>query len=693
MREHALALLRQALANPGAEFRPHQWEAIEKVVAGRGRVLLVQRTGWGKSWVYFLATKLLRDRGAGPTLLVSPLLSLIRNQLEAASRIGIRAATIHSGNAAEWEEVYAQLVADAVDLLLVAPERFGNPDFQEHALAHIARRVALLVVDEAHCISDWGHDFRPDYRRLTRVLQALPQTVAVLATTATATNRVIVDVLTQLGPGLQLVRGPLTRESLRLQTLRLPSQAQRLAWLAHVLPTLPGTGVIYTLTKRDAARVAAWLRSRGLEAQEYYGPLDPEARVTLEQKLLANQVKALVATSALGMGFDKPDLAFVIHFQRPASVIHYYQQVGRAGRAIENAYGVLLAGDEDDEIAEYFLRTAHPPAAHVTEVLAALEAAPDGLSLGGLMKALNLSRAHVEKVLRLLASESPSPVTRLARTWHRTPVRYRTNEAQVEQLVALRREEQARMEEYLGARDCLMAFLARELNDPDPRPCGRCASCEGRPLLPEQPPPETLREAEVFPGQFGDVIEPRQRWPAGVEAPGFRGMLGEELRAEPGRALCLWGDAGLGRLVRRGKQQDGRFCDELVEAAAELVQGRWGPSLSWLTCVPSHANPMLVPDLARRLARRLNLPFVECVRKVRPSAPQKNMRNSQWQVQNLLGTLHVEAAQVRPDPVLLVDDIVHSGWTFAMVTALLRAAGSGPVFPLALCRLNLGQSD
>src|ERR1700730_2770936 len=352
---HALGLLRQMLGRQ-ARFREGQWQEIDAIVRRRSRVLVVQRTGWGKSLVYFLATKLLREQGAGPTILVSPLLSLMRNQIEGALRIGVRAFTINSSNRADWDAAEAALSQDACDILLISPERLGNERFMKSVLPGMSGRVGLFVVDEVHCISDWGHDFRPDYRRIVRVIESLPPGIPVLGTTATANNRVVADVQQQLGPKLVLLRGPLARATLRLQNIVLSSQAERLAWLAETIPRFKGSGVIYCLTVPDVERVAGFLKSQGISAQAYHAGGDAKIdREALEKALLNNELKTLVATVALGMGFDKPDLAFVIHFQRPGSVVAYYQQVGRAGRAVDRAYGILLSGSEDDDIQDYFI--------------------------------------------------------------------------------------------------------------------------------------------------------------------------------------------------------------------------------------------------------------------------------------------------------------------------------------------------
>lgn len=370
--QRALALLRIGTGRHDAAFREGQEDAIHHMVEGRGRLLVVQKTGWGKSFVYFIATKLLREQGNGPALLISPLLALMRNQIAAAERIGVRAVTINSDNQEEWVNVEATIQRNEVDILLISPERLANERFRTEVLARVAGRIALLVIDEAHCISDWGHDFRPHYRLLERIVRTLPQNLRLLATTATANNRVMDDLTAVLGPNLGVSRGDLNRPSLRLQTMRLHSQAERLAWLAAQVPALPGNGIIYTLTVRDAVQVADWLQSRGLNVESYTGETG-ERRPELEQALLENRVKALVATTALGMGFDKPDLAFVIHYQTPGSVVAYYQQVGRAGRALAAAYGVLLSGEEETDITDYFIESAFPTRDEVQDVLDALQ--------------------------------------------------------------------------------------------------------------------------------------------------------------------------------------------------------------------------------------------------------------------------------------------------------------------------------
>jgi ATP-dependent DNA helicase RecQ len=691
IKNYVQSLLQNALNNSNAKFRDGQWEAISELLQNKSRLLVVQRTGWGKSLVYFIATKLLRDRGSGVTLLVSPLLALMRNQIAAAERIGVKAATVNSSNQKDWQQIQAQLLANQIDILLISPERLANQDFRENILLPISQSIGLFVVDEAHCISDWGHDFRPDYRRIVRILQALPPNIPVLATTATANNRVVDDLKKQLGLTLKISRGTLTRNSLQLQNIYLPSQATRMAWLAETLPNVAGSGIIYTLTIPDAERLTNWLIIKEIKAKAYHSQLETEDKKVLEDQLINNQVKVLVATTALGMGFDKPDLAFVIHYQRPGSVVHYYQQVGRAGRAIETAYGILLNGKEDDEIVNYFINTAFPPEAHTNNVLEALKQAEDGYSIPQLEQQLNLSRGQIDKVLKLLALESPAPVTKQGTKWYATAVNYQPDKAKVQQLTQIRRQEQAQMQEYMQSQQCLMAFLANALDDPHPQVCGKCAVCLEQDLLPTSYSTQMVNDAIVYLRSSDRIIEPRKKWPDNSQLLlGWKGKIQPELQAQIGKALSLWGDAGWGELVKRGKYQDNHFDDALIQGIIDMIQ-RWQPQPmpTWVTCVSSLTRPELVPNFAQRLADKLGLPFKPSIIKIRHNQAQKEMNNSYQQAHNLDGVFKINTDQINPGAVFLIDDIVDSRWTFTVITALLRRAGSGEVFPVALALNSL----
>lgn len=679
--ELALALLRKGAQSTNAVFRDGQWPAIEHVVSGRGKLLVVQRTGWGKSFVYFIATKLLRAEGMGPTLLISPLLSLMRNQIRAAERMGVKAVTINSSNVDEWKAVQEKLHANEVDILLISPERLDNDYFMSEVVGPIIGQIGLLVIDEAHCISDWGHDFRPHYRLIERIVQNLPSNLRVLATTATANDRVIDDLREVLGPHLEVARGPLHRPSLFLQTIRLPDQAQRLAWLAEYLPVMAGSGIIYTLTVRDAHRVAEWLRSRGLDVKAYSGK-SGEERPILEDALLENKIKALVSTTALGMGFDKPDLSFVIHYQTPGSVVGYYQQVGRAGRAIDSAYGILLSGNEEEEITDYFIQSAFPTREEVEEIIDALKRHPTGLSILRLLEAVNISEGRVRKAIQLLSLEIPAPVVKEGSQWTLTASHLSESFwERAERLTAIRRAEQKEMQEYVRLSEGHMEFLIQAL---DGDSVG--VASPNVEALPIDVSDEVVRDAVSFLRRSNLPLEPRKMWPAGgLPQYDLRGKIAGNRRLEPGRILCVWGDAGWGKLVRHGKYRDQRFSDKLVTAVLKMMED-WNPAPPpvWVTCIPSLRHPALVPDFAMRLAAALGIPFHPVSQATKGHPEQKAMANSIQQARNIDGVFAVSEVPHPGQPVLLVDDMVDSRWTLTIAGYLLRSHGAGPVYPVAL---------
>lgn len=676
MADELLEALRTLTGKPSVDFHPGQREAIEALVTGRQRVLLVQRTGWGKSAVYFVATHLLRKKGLGPTLLISPLLALIRNQIEAAERLGLRTITVNSSTTTTVGELAAALEADSVDLVLVSPERLANPEFGDMAMPLLGRRQGLMVIDEAHCISDWGHDFRPDYRRLLQVISQLGSGIPVLACTATANDRVVADVADQLGAVGGVLRGPLGREGLALHVVKLPSAAERLAWLHQVLPSLEGTGIIYCLTVHDVERVALWLRQHGHDVLPYTGGTDGDDRIDAELKLQRNEVKALVATSALGMGYDKPDLAFVIHYQAPGSPVAYYQQVGRAGRQLGASVGILLRGAEDRDIQDFFINTAFPEESDVDAVLAVFAFAPGALTMGRILEQVNLKRGDVELVLKQLTVEGV--LRRLkSSTYERTLKPYVYPADRVAAVTADRRLEQFQMETYAELLGCRMSFLTQLLDDPDPQSCGVCDVC-AEPRFVLQLDEGLVEEAQQFVRRGYFPIEPRKMH--------HGRKLSDELRLEEGRALCRWNDPGWGRLVADGKHA-GEFDPRLITSLVEMVR-EWGlqPYPTWITFVPSLRHPELVPRTAQLVAAQLGLPLRPIVRKVRETPQQKLQQNSAHQEHNVVGAFELTEPP-SADPVFLFDDLVDSRWTFTTIGLLLREKGSGPAYPLALASL------
>lgn len=696
-RQSAEQYLKSSLSNPEAVFRDGQWEAIDALVNLRKKLLVVQRTGWGKSSVYFIATKLLREQGYGPTIIVSPLLALMRNQIDAAKKIGVNAITVNSTNRDDWNHLTQQVLANNVDCLLISPERLANEDFNNNLLVPIAERIGLMVVDEAHCISDWGHDFRPDYRRILNILQRMPSNMPVLGTTATANNRVIEDITSQLG-NIEVQRGPLVRESLGLQTVPTQDAASRLVWLAQAVAQQAQSGIVYVLTKRDAIQVSDWLIQQGIQAAPYYSGVEHIQfedsnlyRQHLEVSLLSNSIKVLVATTALGMGYDKPDLGFVIHYQAPGSIVGYYQQVGRAGRGIEHAIGVLLSGNEDKKIHDFFRRAAFPSERQVHLVLNVLEQS-DGLTTRAMEEHINLRQGQIEKVLKLLSVENPSTVIKHGSKWYRTTANFQMDHERIEHLTQQREIEWQEVQDYIAHNGCLMDFLRRSLDDPHSEPCGRCANCLGHPLLSPDEDQQRVREASLFLRHSEFALKPNKQVAANAFPKyGFKGNLPPALLAETGRVLSRWGDAAWGRLVEEGKEQ-GFFADELVDAMAEMIQQRWKieHSPQWVCAVPSLTHVELVANFAERLANKLGLPFHNVVTKVAQNEQQKFQQNRFHQCKNLDGAFAVNY-DLPNTPVILVDDMVDSGWTMTVISALLRQQGASHVYPIALASTAAGE--
>ena len=717
LREEAESALRALVGRDDAVLRDDQWRAIEALVSRHARALVVQRTGWGKSAVYFVATMLLRARGSGPTVIVSPLLALMRDQIAAASRAGVRAATVNSANVTEWDEVHAAIARGEIDVLLCSPERLNNPQFRDEVLPRLAADAGLVVIDEAHCISDWGHDFRPDYRRIRTLLTELPAGIPVLATTATANTRVTDDVAVQLGAtgadGLEredvlVLRGGLDRESLHLGVVALSDPAERVAWLASALREIEGSGIVYCLTVSAAEQVASQLRSAGLEVAAYTGRTDTAEREQLEQDLKSNRVKALVATSALGMGFDKPDLAFVMHLGAPSSPIAYYQQVGRAGRGVDRALVVLLPGSEDRAIWDWFGSQAFPPEDQVRAALSALST-DEATSVAALETAVDLRRGRLESMLKVL--DVDGAVRRVQGGWVATGEPWVYDAERYARVAATRAAEQQTMLDYETTTGCRMAFLRAVLDDPDLTEgwtCGRCDSCGGV-ELPAAPGADAVAAAREDLDRVGVEITARRQWPSGLDRMGLdlRGRIPADEQAATGRAIARLDGLGWSVSLREllearsadGSAVDGETPTPLRGAAVRVLEdwdelwratngsGR-SPAVDAVVGVGSVTRPQLLGHLAPGLARYLELPFLGWVAP-RPGAedPGRHDLNSAQRLAVVARRLEVEEsvrASLDGRAVLLVDDSTDSGWTLTVASRLLRRAGASAVLPFVL---------
>lgn len=687
VREQAEAHLR-ALVGPrdgqgDARLRDDQWSAIEALAVSRRRALVVQRTGWGKSAVYFVATLLLRASGAGPTVIVSPLLALMRNQIAAAERAGIRAVTINSTNIEDWQQIQDAINAGEVDVLLVSPERLNNPGFRDEVLPRLAATCGLLVVDEAHCISDWGHDFRPDYRRIRTLLGDLPDGIPVLATTATANARVTQDVAEQLGTDVLVLRGSLDRESLRLGVVRLKTAQQRLAWLADHLAEQPGSGIVYCLTVAATQEIADYLRSRGLDVAAYSGQTEQTERLALESDLAAGRVKALIATSALGMGFDAT-LGFVVNMGAPQSPVAYYQQVGRAGRGTDEAVVVLLPALEDRDIWAYFASLAFPREELVRQTLEVLAAEGRPLSTAALEAHVDLNRNRLETMLKVL--DVDGAVRRVRGGWESTGQPWSYDAERYQRVTEAREREQRAMLDYLDTDRCRMRYLRDQLDDPEAADCGRCDNCGGLTLSSEVSA-AAVEEADARLTRPGVPIEPRKMWPTALASLGidWKGRIAEA--ASEGRVVARLTDLGYGGALRelfRPDTPDGPVPTALVQAVVAVL-GDWQPRVDGIVHVESATRPTLVADLAAGLSRYLQVPVLGTFAIVDPDVePGRGQANSAQRVAAVGRRFDLHADLPEGARVLLVDDLVATGWTLTVAARALRRAGAAEVLPLAL---------
>lgn len=686
MRAYGQALL-EKMMGPSAKFHDGQWESIESALNNK-RTLVVQRTGWGKSVVYFIASKILNENRGGVTILISPLLSLMRNQIEAAKKIGVRAVTINSENEEDWNGIENILNKGLCDIILISPERLANKDFMDRVIPAIKGGPNMIVIDEAHCISDWGHDFRPNYSRITNVLQTLPPNIPVIATTATANDRVVEDIKKQLGNKITLIKGQLMRESLNIQVIELPSQEERMAWISANINKIKGSGIIYCSTTRDCNSLTAWLQYSGVDALAYHAKLSSnkdEMKILREERenlLVENKVKVLVSTIALGMGFDKGDISFVIHYQTPGNIIRYYQEIGRAGRKLSNAYAILLVGEEDREISEYFINSSFPKKEQLEEVLFLIENSDVGLSTYDIKKLANMNSRSIKKCIGLL--DLHGIIAKLkTKKYIRTLNSYKYSDFKVEEILKTRYRELEFMNKYISTNECYMKIIANELDDNTCGNCGKCCNCIGGNHFPDTVSKENIIKAQDFIKSRTLKIKINKQWQAGVTATTAKKIVPDELN-EVGRILSNYGDSGWGKIVSTDKYKNNYFRDELVDATIKLIEDKWHEldNIDFVTYVPSLRRTELVKNFAQRVANKLGVQFRDIIQKPKETAEQKTMENSNMQCKNAYNAFVVD--EFVDGNILLIDDMVDSGWTLTVCGALLKRNGASKVFPYAL---------
>ena len=683
--------LLQQIYGQDAAFRDGQYEAIEAILTNK-RTLVVQKTGWGKSLVYFVAAKML----AGVTIIISPLLVLMDNQRDAATKMGLRCAVL---NSTVKNEARTALILDIInnqyDLIFTTPETLYKEDVQK-LLPHL--KISLFVIDECHCISDWGHDFRLEYSKLNRVIAALPANVAVLGTTATANDRVIADLTKQFNGQVYVSRGPLTRDSLHLQILRLETRAERYAWILENINKLPGSGIIYCLTHRDCQNLADFLCQNNINARAYYSDskLDtPNAdglssNATTELMFLHDEIKVVVATIKLGMGYDKPNIGFVIHYQRPMSLIAYYQQIGRAGRADGmDAYCFLMVGQEDNAIANYFIENAFPTAEQESILIKALEDESAGLKLTDLLKKCNITRKALLQTINML--QHNDMIYSENGRYYRSINPYHYPQEHYESIKKAKALEVAAVDALVNEQGCLSRFIVEQLNDINPYNCGKCANCTGHDIINnlELGTKEEIVAIQEDLNTKYITIEPRKIWPFVCE---FDKNTRIAEQNELGLALARFGESGYGAWVRADYENAPIFREELVQSLVAMVQENLREAqIALVTNVPS-LNQTKVDDLANRVARSLNLPYMPLLMR-NPSATtrQKAMQNSPYQCANALKAFQFKFPVTIEGSLLLIDDFVDSRWTLTVCGRILRSKGANKVFPICLADYSLQQ--
>lgn len=678
-----------------ASFREGQYEAIEATLTNR-RTLVVQKTGWGKSLVYFISAKLVE----GITVIISPLLILMENQREAADKMGLRCLVLNSTvrTAADRREIIKKLKAGDCDIFFTTPETLYSKEVQS-LIPNL--NIGLFVIDECHCISDWGHDFRLEYGSLSRIISMLPENVGVLGTTATANDRVIEDLKKQFGNDVYVSRGSLTRESLHIEILKLETTAERYSWIRENIIKLPGAGIIYCLTRRDCENLSNYLNGYGIASRPYYSSAeleiqDPETGMTYnettEKLFMDNQIKAIVATIKLGMGYDKEDIGFVIHFQRPSSLVAYYQQIGRAGRKEgTEAYCYMMTGKEDREVNEYFINNAFPTEEQEKGVIKALEQHPEGIKLRELYRYSNISQKALDKTIMFLLNQGIIYRDEYKK-YHRSLNPYSYKGDYYEVVKKTKMQELKAMDQYLEEEGCLSKYVVNSLNDYTAKDCGKCHNCLGTTILEgvEMPSIETVIETQEWLNRVFIAITPRKRWPDNDNT--FDNSATISNPNKEGVALAKYGDAGYGAMVAHDKYYADAYREDLIDKTVDVLSSYINDAdVNAITSIPSGRNKK-INTFAKEVARRLGIPHLDLLCVTGEGDQQKRMQNSYFQYKNAAEKMALVSGASAPRSIILIDDVVDSKWTLTVAGALLSKAGASNIIPFCLADSSEAES-
>ena len=655
-----------------AQFHNAQWAAIEKIL-NKERVLMIQKTGFGKSLCYqFPATQL-----NGLTIVFSPLIALMRDQVNSLNKKGIVAKCINSNQTPEENE---QILEDAkkgkIKILYIAPERQGNMSWQE-TVREI--KVAMVVVDEAHCISQWGHDFRPDFRRIVDLVNILPKDVPVLAVTATATKRVQDDIQEQIGKNMTVLRGDLQRENLRLFVVKVKSENEKKIRIAEFLQHCKGSGLIYTGTRVNTQEYADWLKFVGIDAEMYNASLEGEERIRIEQGLKENRWKAIVATNALGMGIDKPDIRFIIHTQMPQSPIHYYQEIGRAGRD-GNSSDVILFYNEnvnkdgvpyDKMLPLSFINGAKPKIADYKRVINALKNAP--LGERGVMQELNMKQTPVRTILADLLEQNIA----VRNNDNKYEYRFDAPELDTKSFEELRQSKMIDLDAMMGYIETTgsrMDYLRKYLGDAITVSSENC---------------DNTNLADYMPKRYSEAM-----W---LKLRDFKQDYFPEIakkktsKLEPGFALANYSleDGEVGKMVHNCKYEGaGDFPDDIVRRMVRMIQKKMmGNKIDMLLYVPPTESGDLVKNLAVKVGELLGIPVCHNLKKMRPTTAQKIPQNAILKRKNVEDAFDFDSPEIlEGKSVLLLDDIYDSGATMNEIAKMLKEKGAATITPVVIAK-------
>lgn len=714
-------------------FYDEQWRSIERILRGE-RILMIERTGFGKSLCYqFPATQF-----DGITVVFSPLIALMRDQVRSLCERGIPAAYINSEQSYEENQNSIQRALNGeIKILYIAPERQENEEWVE---ATRQLKLSMVVVDEAHTISTWGHDFRPSFRRIINLVQLLPQSLPVLATTATATKKVQYDIEQQIGGNLTTIRGNLIRPNFQLQVVKVQSEDEKMIWLAENLNSINGTGLIYTGTRKDTEVYAKWLRFVGINATDYNAGFDADTRKSIEQGLMQNKWKCIVSTNALGMGIDKPDIRFVIHTQMPVSPIHYYQEIGRAGRDGKPTRIILFYNEKkngndvatDSLLPLSFVEGSRPTTKIYQKVISLLQEEP--LSERELLKKSNLKTTQVRVIKADLIDQGIIKEVLYGKI-KKYEYQYNAPALNTESFEALREaklKDLRAMEEYIYTDMPRMKYLCSFLDSDETVEYSNCDNTNLERIM-ASVTPEWMTKLEDFremyfpclelsswttrkggfrlryiaPGkvqvektvknEMGEIIErPIKEYSNNInlleynqeEREIIKGHLGKASRLVDGYAVSYYGVSNVGAAIHRSKYENGGdFPDFLLKKTLSVFGKKFRDiHFDLVLYLPPTKSGDLVKNFATKFARVIGVPISHKLIKIRITQEQKMFQNSYSKQENVSDAFDIDEDMVKDKCIVLLDDIYDSGATLKEVGKLLTQKGAKCIVPIVIAK-------